>query len=278
MSEATDLREHVLLGRTGLRVSRLGIAASYGVPDHAIERAYHEHAVNFFYWGSVRRGGMKRALRNLARDARERIVIALQSYDRTALILPRSTESGLRALGIEQADLLILGWYNQLPSRRVLDAALALRERGRVRFLALSGHRRPFFAELLARDAAAPFDAFMIRYNAAHRGAESEVFPRLPAGADARPGIMTYTATRWGDLLKAKRMPPGEPPLAAADCYRFALSSPRVDLCMMGPASERELDEGLRALALGPLYGEELARARRVGDWVHAHASRLFRS
>jgi aryl-alcohol dehydrogenase-like predicted oxidoreductase len=72
-----------------------------------------------------------------------------------------------------------------------------------------------------------------------------------------------------GQLLDPKRMPPGERPLSAADCYRFVLSNPRADLCMTGPASAEQMDEALRALDLGPLSEEEMARVRRIGDYVH---------
>jgi hypothetical protein len=34
--------------------------------------------------------------------------------------------------------------------------------------------------------------------------------------------------------------------------------------------------EALRALELGPLAPEEMARIRRIGDHVHAHHRRLF--
>jgi aryl-alcohol dehydrogenase-like predicted oxidoreductase len=262
-----DLRAQVALGRTELRVGRLGIGGSYGVPAAAVERAFHEYGVNYFYWGSIRRRGMRDAVRRLARAGRDRIVVALQSYDRTGLLMRPFVERGLSALGVERADVLILGWHDALPSRRVLDAALALKASGRVRYLALSGHHRPLFAEIAAAGETSPFDVLMFRYNAAHRGAEREIFPAL-AGA-GRPGTTCYTATRWGQLLDPKRLPPGERPLTAADCYRFALTSPLVDLCMTGPASAEQMDEALTALDLGPLSEDELARARRVGDLVH---------
>jgi hypothetical protein len=38
--------DSVTLGRTGLRAGRLGIAASYGVPAEAVERAF-ERGVNY---------------------------------------------------------------------------------------------------------------------------------------------------------------------------------------------------------------------------------------
>ena len=45
----------------------------------------------------------------------------------------------------------------------------------------------------------------MIRYNAAHRGAEQDIFPHLAAHD---PGVVSYTATRWSYLL---RRPKGWP-------------------------------------------------------------------
>ena len=74
---------------------------------------------------------------------------------------------------------------------------------------------------------------------------------------------MTYTATRRAELLKNKRIPPGEPAPTAADCYHFALSQPAVDVCMTGPKDLAQMREGLRALEI--LNEMELARLRRVG-------------
>ena len=47
-------------------------------------------------------------------------------------------------------------------------------------------------------------------------------------------------------------MPAGEVPPSAADCYRFALSHPAVDVCMMGARTVDDIRENLRALDLGP--------------------------
>lgn len=268
-----DFREPRALGRTGMRVGRIGIGSSYGVPGAAIERAFHEYGVNYLYWGSIRRRGMRDAVRSLAPAHRERLVIALQSYDRSGVLMPLCMRRGLRAMRIDYADVLILGWHNRAPTPRVLESAMKLQERGLVRFLALSGHHRPLFAEIA--QAPGPFDIFMIRYNAAHPGAERDIFPHLPV--ENRPGITAYTATRWGHLLQAKRMPPGERPLTASECYRFVLTNPSVDLCMAGPANPAQLDEALRALADGPLSDEEMTRARRIGAHVHDTGALLAR-
>src|SRR5438067_1079497 len=121
-------REPTILGRTGLKVGRLGIGGSYGIGAAAVERAYHEHGVNYFYWGSIRRGGMRDAIRALSRSERDRIVIALQSYDRTGPLMRTFHERGLKALGTAYADVLILGWFNAMPAGRILNAAVKLKE------------------------------------------------------------------------------------------------------------------------------------------------------
>lgn len=255
-----------ILGTTGLRASRLGFGSSYGAPGAAYERAFHEHGVNLFYWGSIRRRGMADAIRTLVAEGhRDRLVVALQSYDRTGILMGRFVERGLAALGLEWADLLILGWHNEVPSGRVLDAARRLVGSGRVGHLAMSGHRRATHG-VLASDSNRPVDALMFRYNAAHRGAETEILPLLPA--EGRPGTIAYTATCWGRLLDPGRMPKGEKPLTATDCYRFVLSQSNIDVCLCGPANTEQVREACRALSLGPLEAEEMARARRIGDLV----------
>ena len=258
-----DLTHRTTLGRTGLAVSRVGIGSSYGVRGESLERAFHEHGVNLFYWGSVRRASFGEGIRRLAAAHRDRIVVMLQSYDRSGLLMKPMIERGLRKAGLEFADILLLGWHGKEPAPRILDAARALKERGRVRFLALSGHHRPLFGELARREDA-PFDVLMFRYNAAHRGAESEILPLL--SRSGRPGTIGYTATRWGTLVKAG--------LSAADCYRFVLARPEIDVCLLGPRLEREMEEGLSALPRGPLDADELDRARAIGDRVRLQGSR----
>ncbi len=258
------LQEPTTLGRTGLRVSRIGLSGGYKAPARAVERAFHEYGINYFYW-SPRRSGMKEALRSLAGNRRDDLIIAVQSYDHLGFWLRRSVEKALLELTIDHADILFLGWFNSMPSKRVLNGAMQLKEEGKIRFLGVTGHNRQFHGEM-ARQEESPFDVHMVRYNPAHRGAEEEVFEGLP---DRRPGMTTYTATRWGKLLRADKMPPGEKPLTASECYRFVLSHPAVDLCLAGPRNEREMDEGLRALSEGPLPPEQMERVRRIGNHVH---------
>jgi aryl-alcohol dehydrogenase-like predicted oxidoreductase len=254
------------LGSTGLKVGPLGVAASYGAPAEAFEAAFEKGCNYFYLGGGTRRAEMKRAIRNLCRKGlRDSLVIAIQSYARIGYLMEWIFRYNLRSMGLEQADVLVLGWHNRRPFSGLVKRAQNMKAKGLCKFLAMSGHQRSLFPQM---DEEAQFDLFHIRYNAAHRGAEEEVFPQLDK--KNRPGIVSYTATRWGQLLNFKKMPPGETVPSASDCYRFALSNPSVDVCMCGPKNRNEMQEAFPALDLGPLDEEEMARIRRIGDYVRS--------
>lgn len=260
------------LGRTGLSVGRLGVAASYGAPAAAFEAAF-ERGCNYFSIGSGRRsGGMRRAIQNLRRQGRrDRLVIAVHTYARVGTFTAAALNYRLRSLGVDYADVLVLGWHNRAPSTRLLENARRLRAKGLFRFLGMSGHQRSLFPNVAATG---DFDLFHVRYNAAHRGAETDVFPLLTA--NARPGIVTYTATRWGHLLDPAKMPPATPVPAASDCYRFVLSNPAVDVCLCGPRDMQQMQAALETLARGPLAPDERLRLERIGDFIHTHKKGFF--
>jgi aryl-alcohol dehydrogenase-like predicted oxidoreductase len=263
-----DFRARIPLGQTGLRVSRLGIGSSAVGSERFVEEAV-EQGVNYLYWGSLRRPAFGRALRHVARRNREGVVLTVQSYSRVAVLLRPSIEIALRRAGLEYFDFLLLGMWNEPPRKGIVEAAVRLRAQGKVRHLMLSTHNRPSLQRHF-RDFEAgrsPFDVFMLRYNAVHRGAEQDVFPHVPERRP--PGLVAYTATRWGHLLDPAKMPPGEAPPPARDCYRFALSHPAVSMVLCGPANRDQMQEALRALDAGPLAPDEQARMRRIGDHVY---------
>lgn len=256
----------IVLGRTGLKVGRLGISSSYGAPATAIEEAF-EHGCNYFTWGTFIRGRsseMKTAIKNIVnRGQREDLVLAMISYAHSAILTDFFFDKGLKAAGLDYADILLLGYFPRRPPQRVIDGALRLKESGRVRFIGLTSHNRKVFP--LLRDENL-FDVYHIRYNAEHRGAESETFPYLTG--DNRPGVVSFTATSWRRLLDSRKMPPETPPLTAADCYRFVLSHPAVDVCMMGAKNREQMRENLKVLQSGPLPEEKLEVIRKIGDHV----------
>ena len=261
--------DKVALGETDLNVSRIGIGSSYGVGGGDIEAAF-DRGINFMFWGSMRRSGFAEGVRAIAQRNRDELVVAVQSYSRMGSLVGPSVDRALKRLKFDYVDLLVLGMWNKDVPNRILDAALALKESGKVRHLAISCHDRPQFESFIANPA---YEAIMVRDNAAHVGAETEVFPHL---SKRKPGVLAFTATRWGSLLKPKFIPKGESPLSARDCYRFLLTNTHVDTCIAGPKNGDELRAVFEALDAGPLAADEEAQIRRIGAFVHSRANENF--
>jgi aryl-alcohol dehydrogenase-like predicted oxidoreductase len=255
------------LGHTGLKVGRLGIASSYGAPAKAFEEAF-ERGCNYFVWNTFIRGRSKEmltAIRNIIKKGqRDKLVIAMHSYGHNAILNRFYLQRSLKLLGIDYLDIMLLGYYSWRPAQLVINGALNLKEKNLIRFIGLTGHNRSLFPKL---DREKIFDVFHVRYNAVHRGAEKDVFPLI--GQDKRPGIVAFTATRWGQLLDPKKMPPDETVLTAADCYRFVLADPHVDVVLTGPENLDQMRENLSVLDTQAPDDSEMERIRLIGDYIY---------
>jgi predicted aldo/keto reductase-like oxidoreductase len=257
----------ITLGKTELQVGRLGISSSFGAPAAAFDEAF-ERGCNYFTWGTFLKGRsseMCKTIHNIVKNGhREDLVIAMISYAHNSLLTEYFLRRSLKSAGIDYTDVLILGYFPKRPPQRVIDGALSLKEKGLVRFIGLTSHNRKLFTQLKNEGI---LDVFHVRYNAAHRGAETETFPYL--NGDTRPGVVSFTATDWKRLLNPRKIPAGEMPATAVDCYRFALSHPAVDVCMMGAKSTEQMRENLKTLENGPMTDDELKRMRRIGDYIY---------
>jgi predicted aldo/keto reductase-like oxidoreductase len=259
--------EKIVLGKTGLMVCKLGIGSGYWAPAKAIEEAF-ERGCNYLTWGTFVKGyspHMREALRNIqGKGERNRLVLSMFTYAHNTFLTEHFLTKGLKAAGMEYADVLVLGFYPKPPAQHIIDGALRLKEKGLIRFLGVSGHNRSLFPRL-QKDGI--IDVFHLRYNAAHRGAETEIFPLLHT--ENRPGIVNFTSTAMGKLLNPKKMPANEKVPTAADCYRFVLSNPAIDVCMSGARTVEEMRQNLKILDQAPMTEEELQRMRRLGDHLH---------
>jgi aryl-alcohol dehydrogenase-like predicted oxidoreductase len=247
--------------RLGKRVHRLGLAGTHGIDDAGI-RAAIDQGVNYLFWT---RGTMLPALRDAVRRDRERIVIATGPViGHFRFTIRRAAEARLRELGADYLDVFHLFWAGVLSAidERTLDELRRLKEEGKIRAIGTSIHDRPR-AGRLAEDS--PIDLFMLRYNAAHPGAEEDVFPHL---ARRKPAVVAYTATSWRKLLRAPKGWGGAP-MTAGECYRFCLGNPNVDVVLTAPASREELEANLREVARGPLEAGRLDEVREFGRVVH---------
>ncbi|MEW5743471.1 MAG: aldo/keto reductase [Myxococcota bacterium] len=245
-------------------VHRLGLACNYGIDEKGFAAGL-ERGLNHIYWSRTRTGHLRPTLKAALGKDRERYVLTCAtSLGYFGFNVRAAAERFLKALGTDYLDVLILSWLGVTAaySAGVIEALTKLKAAGKVRAIGTSIHDRPR-AGRLAEDSI--FDLFMLRYNAAHPGAEREVFPHL---GKRKPAVVAYTATSWRRLLKKPRAWDGAP-MTAGDCYRFCLSNPHVDVVLTAPASEAQLNENLAALEKGPLSAEEDAWMRRFGQVVH---------
>jgi aryl-alcohol dehydrogenase-like predicted oxidoreductase len=262
-----DFKERVPLGATGLMVSRIALAPGYSVPAAAIEKAFHEYGVNYFYISPLLNvGKMVQAIRNLGPGRGDELCIVLARPMLRGFRLERFVERWLTKLRLDRIDLLFQ-CMRKAPSPKLTERVRGLVDSGKVRFVGMSSHNRPLVGKMVRGEARGPVDFFHVRYNAVHTGAEQDVFPHLPR--ENRPGIAIFTATCWGKLLKPKLMPAGERPPSAADCYRFVLSHRDVDVCLTAPATAAQMEDNLKALDAGPLNAEQMARIRRIGKHIY---------
>jgi predicted aldo/keto reductase-like oxidoreductase len=261
------------------RVCRLGLATR-GNTHLAEEDVRHALArgIGYLNWCG-HPDGMSAAVRDLSARERESIVVAAQLGARTAEAMRAELADALASLGHAYLDVVTL-YYVETPEEwdeiagpgGALAALHEAKAAGQVRAIGLTSHQRPLAARIAASGA---LDMLMVRYNAAHRGAEREVFPTTD-----RLGlpVITFTAQRWGALPRATPADPaGFVPPPPREWYRFALASPSIHVVLMAPDSRTELDENLSLLDdWRPSDAADHAAMKEHGDRVRATSAQFW--
>jgi aryl-alcohol dehydrogenase-like predicted oxidoreductase len=256
---------HATVGPLTTPVFRLGLSATYRPGRRAIHHAMNA-GVNYFFCFGIDTQMIDVLREELPRN-RERYVVSTGAcnwiWGRPNL--RRTVEKRLRQLRTDYID--VFHFLGILQPRECPDTVIEelhrLREEGLVRAVGISSHNRSFAADVAKR---AALDVLMVRYNAAHPGAEQEVFPHVQNGTT---GVVAYTATAWRKLLgRPRNWPAGVPNPTAELCYRFVLSNPSVDVCLTAPRNLRELEQNLASVQAGPLWAEEMELMRHFGQWI----------
>ncbi len=259
---------------SGRLAAPLGLAA-YPQQQRACVRVAREAGVNFFFFYSLGQQSVIDGLIPVLRRSREDVIVATGSGSRSRKGLERVRRAICRRLGVDILDVFFAEYVD--PSEHaskvfddhgVLDLLCEWRESGAIRFTGASAHDRDLACRLVDDGR---IDVLMHRYNMAHRKAAASVFP---AAAAAGIPIVAFTATRWRTLLKGHPEWPGPVP-TAADCYRYCLTAPAVQVVLSAPRTTTQLRSNLTALEDGPA---ELASADwdAYGDLVYADGRGKF--
>lgn len=253
-------------------VHRLGLASRGNT--HQTSEDVHlalDRGVNYLNWCGYE-DGMSQAVSDLGKK-RSEIVVAVQIEALSSDSMAKEIDKALNLLGTDYLDVVTFYYLETAEEWKTVcgkDGALSRlqkeREEGRVRVIGVTSHQRKLAAQVAASGAV---DLLMIRYNAAHRGAEKDIFPTTDR---MKIPIVAYTCLRWGALIRPLEGGSDAVP-TARECYRYVLSNPSVSVALMAPDNREEMLEDLSLLEDWRAFGEEeLNRFNRWGDRVRATA------
>lgn len=248
------------LGPDGPVVSPLGLSGHYGLPVEGFVRAV-ESGVNLFFW-EPGYATLTRFMNQLAAFDRRHVHLLGGTFEADGKRIRRDAERALRNLRVDRLAVFLLFWtrsWQRVPDD-VRDTLERLRTEGKVQVYGLSTHNRTLAAEAIREG----WNPVMVRHSAAHRKAETDVFP---IAQERGTSIITFNNTCYGRLLD--RGNDREPAFTPSDCYRFTLGTPGVSACFTAPATLEQLEENLEALRNPHLDAERRVRLLQRGEWLY---------
>lgn len=213
--------EHRILGRTGVRVSRLclGTMSFGGDADEAeaakMYRACRDGGINFFDCADqYNKGRAEQILGELSRGHRDELVITTKCFNPSGPDLnargnsrrhiARAIEASLKRLGTDRVEVLFLHQQDPLtPLEESMRALEDLVRAGKVLYAGLSNHAAWQTQQALDLQQArgwSPLQVIQPMYNLVKRQAEVEILPMAAANGI---GVMPYSPA-GGGLLSGK--------------------------------------------------------------------------
>jgi aryl-alcohol dehydrogenase-like predicted oxidoreductase len=226
------------------------------LPERGFAEAL-ERGVDLYFWEPIYLT-QTRFFASLPKSKKSKTTMCCGTFEASVRGLRRDVEKALKAMGLEQIGVFFVFWVRDRErlSDELLREMDRLRGEGLVGAFGVSTHSRE-----LARGFVEEWPVVMVRHNAAHRGAEREVFPYVDR---RRAGLITFSNLCYGRMIS--ELPGwGEEPPSARDAYRYTLSHEAVSACWSAPSTVAQLRENLSALDAGPMSEEELARLRAYG-------------
>jgi uncharacterized protein len=254
-----------VLGRTGLRVTRMGIGGAY-CKDPDVYRAALDCGVTYVDTARIYHDGDdERIIGEAIAGRRQGLVLATKTRKADAVGAREDLETSLRLLRTDYLDIWQMHYLNDATEREqflgpggALEAAVKAREQGLVRFIGVTGH---VWSEVAQSVATGQFDTVLCWYNAAQRDPEQQLFPLAQAHT---MGVIIMRTTGLDKLLAAPDAPPPEL------FYRYVLAHPDVHVALMGL---RDLDRFRR---VSPALSDSLALSDRERDSLEAYGARMM--
>ncbi len=262
------------LGRTGEKVSLLGLGG-YHIANQAQEqdsirliRTAIDRGVNFMdnCW-DYHNGGSEVRMGKALRDGyRQKVFLMTKIDGRSKASAARQIEDCLKRLQTDHLDLLQFHEVIRLedPDRIFaegggMEAALAARKAGKIRFIGFTGHKDPLvhlrMLEIAARHKFR-FDAVQMPLNVMDAHFRSFGRKVLPLLVKDQIGVLGMKSMGGGVILKSNVVSPVE-------CLHFAMSL-STSTVITGIDTMELLDQGLDAIrTFKPLTAEQTAQLLR---------------
>ena len=245
------------LGRTGEKVSAIGLggyhigtqwdeASSLRIIRTAIDRGITFMDNCWDYHDGESEVRMGKALRN---SYRQKVFLMTKIDGRTKALAAKQIDESLKRLQTDHVDLLqfheIVRPTDPDPifaSGGALEAVLAAKQAGKIRFIGFTGHKDPsIHLRMLAAAAEHKFrfDAVQMPLNVmdAHfRSFEHQVLPELVKDGI---GVLGMKSMGFGGILRSKTA-------SAIECLHYALNLP-TSTVITGIDSQKILDQALEA-------------------------------
>lgn len=262
--------EKRILGRTGMEVTRLGYGAiklpkvSEEVAADLLNRAI-DLGLNFIdtarcYGDSEAKVGQVMAKR------RDEVYLASKVIRRSRKEAEEDVATSLKLLQTDYVDLYQIhdvstreNYEQAVGPGGSLEALRAERDKGRVRFIGVSGHDLDILMEAIETGW---FDTVQASYNLANSAAAHKLHPRAE---ELNLGVINMKPLAGGNLLKPVELSDdGDAPkydITADAALRFAMTNPHVTVVIPGMQAMEEVDENVAvAERFTPMPQEEAER------------------
>jgi predicted aldo/keto reductase-like oxidoreductase len=256
------------LGKTGVTISRVGVGGAHlGRPTEAeairIVRTAIDRGVTFMDNSWDYNGGEseRRMGKALGDGWRRRAFLMTKIDGRDRRSAAAQLEQSLRRLRTDVIDLVQIHEVIRTSDAResfapggCVEALVAAREAGKVRFIGFTGHKDPSIHLEMLRAADAhgfSFDAIMFPLNVMDAHFRSFEHGVLPAARARGLGVCSMKPMGGGDVLRSGVV-------TAVECLRYALHLP-TDVVITGCDSMSVLDQAIHAAtSFPPLSNEEV--------------------
>lgn len=248
--------EYVTLGKTGLKISRLGFG---GIPIQRVDAAatkelvksMAEKGINYIDTArgyTVSESFLGEALEGL----RDKFILATKSMARTKEGMAADIETSLKNLKTDYIDIYQVHNPNVAQLEQViaeggaLEALLEAKAAGKIGHIGLTGHTMELFEKAVELDWV---ETFMFPYNIVERQGE-ELIHKC---AEKNIGFIVMKPLAGGAIEDANL------------ALRFICANPDVSVVIPGMYDLKEIDMNLKAVEdSSPLSGEEFAKMNEI--------------